>query len=139
MCIYPRYPKAREFINVLSKIANFKLDGTHGAFMLFHAWQGMKQEFKPDTMDGVEIQFSDQLDLENFQRTVNETIQNIYDKVPEGCGPQPVPPLCCNIAEFEIDRNDYCCWGYTDIIRALNGLLNMMFQNSSGSEKMPNK
>ena len=118
---------------MLSKIANFTMNGTHGAFMLFNAFKGMKEEFQPvgpnpDTWiwDGVEVEFSDQIDLEHYQRTVNETIQNIYDQRPDPCFPPDSTFECCT------GYVDFCCTGRTDIIRALNGALTMMFQNSSG-------
>ena len=128
------YPKAREFINKLSNIANFTKNGTHGAFMLFQAFKGMKEEFQPDITtdpdswiwDGVEVEFSDQIDLEHYQRTVNETIQNIYGQRPDPCFPPNSTFACCS------GYIDFCCTGRTDIIRALNGALSMMFQNSSG-------
>ena len=126
MC--PEYSKAREFINVLSNIANFTLNGTHGAFMLFHAYKGMREEFHPNyTEDGVEIEFSDQIDLEHYQRTVNETIQDIYDQRPPACYPPDASIECCRSSD-----GDKCCYGATDIVRALNTSLNMMFQSSSG-------
>ena len=124
------YPKAKEFINVLSGIANFTRNGTHGAFMLFHAWQGMKEEFKPDEVDGVEIEFSDTVDLEHYQRTVNETIENIYNRRPSSCDPPANESLeCC---PRRAPKSMYCCKGGTDIIRALTGSLTLMFQSSSG-------
>ena len=133
MC--PSYPRAREFINVLSNIANFSLNGSHGAFMLFHAFKGMKEEFQPDPsganwpMDGVEVEFSDQNDLKHYQKTINETIQNIYNQRPRSCRfPGVNLDRCCE----ETRRRDLCCGNSTDITRALNTSLNMMFQSSSG-------
>ena len=104
--------------------------------MLFHAYKGMKEEFQiqsinPDSwiMDGVEVEFSDQTDLEHYQRTVNETIQNIYGQRPDPCRtPDPNHDECC----VGLDYVNFCCQGYTNITRALNGALTMMFQNSSG-------
>ena len=136
-----QYPKAKEFINKLSKIANFTLNGTHGAFMLFNAWKGMKMndekcmdvKFRPDNDEGIEIEFSDTTDLEHYQRTVNETIQNIYKRRHlEPCEPG-ANEECCPF--FVKDDCDYCCIGGTNIIKALNTSLNMMFQSSSGMRK----
>ena len=122
MC--PNYPKARQFINVLSDIANFTKNGTHGAFMLFNAWKGMKEEFHPEKIEeGVEIEFSEQLDLKQYQRTVGATIQNIYNQRPSSCTPGVCPPC---------SERYPCCSYFTDIVRALNTSLNMMFQSSSG-------
>ena len=101
--------------------------------MLFHAFKGMKEEFLPDpsganwTTDGVEVEFSDQNDLENYQRTINKTIQNLINQGPQSCRlPDAVYDRCC------AGRRDFCCGSATNITRALNTSLNMMFQNSSG-------
>ena len=125
-----QYPKAKEFINVLSKIANFTLNGTHGAFMLFNAWKGMKMN---DEEEGIEIEFSDTIDLEHYERTVNETLQNIYKGGPSECKqPGAIFEKCC---PDRLDPYDYCCIGDTNITRALSTSLNMMFQSSSGMRK----
>ena len=96
--------------------------------MLFHAWQGMKEEFKPYEVDGVEIEFSDQIDLEHYQRTINETILNIYNRRPRSCDPPAKFPCCPK----DPPNSMYCCQGRTDIIRALTGSLTLMLQSSSG-------
>ena len=98
--------------------------------MLFNAWKGMKEEFNHPVKieDGVEIEFSDAIDLEHYQRIVNETIQNIYEKRgPPNCRRIPDNPKCCDYYE-----DDDCCRATTDIVRALDTSLKMMFQSSSG-------
>ena len=74
--------------------------------MLFHAWQGMKEEFKPYEVDGVEIEFSDQIDLEHYQRTINETILNIYNRRPRSCD----PPLSSHVAQQHLPILCIAAW-----------------------------
>ena len=121
---------------MLSKIANFTRNGTRGAFMLFHACKGLNEECRTEEdwirTDVVEVEFSDQMDLEHYQRIVNETIQNLHDQRPEPCrrpGASSIDPdeTCCK----KIGGN-LCCAGSTNITKALNGALTMMFQYSSG-------
>ena len=69
------------------------------------------------------------IDLKHYQRNVNKTIQNIYDKRPDSCKPPGVSPECCRGNEDE-----FCCdlVSGTNIVRALNTSLNMMFKSNSG-------
>lgn len=111
MC--PEYPKAREFINILARIANFTTNGSHGAMMLFSDPATMQSIINCCPIIGLDnsrnlIEFSDQLDTNSYTKVVNDTIQAILD-------------------------TDYACsHGATMILNALNDSLTKMFQKSNG-------
>ena len=112
------YEKAKDFINILARIANFTTKGTHGAFMFFSSPAAMynrKGILKLD-QNKILIEFSDQLETINFTELVNETIQGIIEKT----------------YVYDNKTVSLCKIGGTQIINALNDSLTKMFNNSKG-------
>ena len=87
--------QASKFINELIKIANFAQNGSHGALLRF-------SDERLSNEDMLEVEFSDQLDLNSYAEAINRTIEK---------GPGP---------------------GGTNIINALDVSLDRIFQTSSG-------
>ena len=61
--------KADKFIKDLANTANFKRDGSHGAFMIF------SRNMPPEEMD--KIKFSEQQDLDNYLETIDSVIDDV--------------------------------------------------------------
>ena len=61
--------KADKFIKDLANVANFKRDGSHGAFMIF------SRNMPPEEMD--KIKFSEQQDLDNYLETIDSVIDDV--------------------------------------------------------------
>jgi len=61
--------KADKFIKDLANVANFKREGSHGAFMIF------SRNMPPEEMD--KIKFSEQQDLDNYLETIDSVIDDV--------------------------------------------------------------